>query len=85
MSDYDCYLTSLQGSLAMTSPMCPLHPNGEQYAISIDQYTLALPYRDTRTQPSHGVAEPEEKGDSISHWHADGIEIDPKPIPRGFP
>jgi len=66
----------IAGFINDDQPYVPLHPNGEQYP-SIEQYTIILPFRDTRDRPPHGIAEPEEEGDSIPHWHAEGIEIDP--------
>jgi len=37
---------------------------------------MTLPFRDTRVQPTHGVAEQEEEGNTIPHWSANEVEID---------
>jgi len=66
----------IAGFIGDDQPYTPLHPNNEQYP-PIDQYTQALPFRDTRNHHPHGEAEPETEGKLIAHWHADGVEIDP--------
>ena len=64
------------GFIGDDKPYVPLHQNGEQYP-SIDQYTTALPFKDTRAPPTHGEAEIEDEGNIIPHWNANGVEINP--------